>query len=185
MKVLIACEYSGIVREEFTKLGHYAVSCDLIDTEIPGNHYKGDVFDIINDGWDMMIAFPPCTHLAISGAKHFKEKREKNLILPALQFVCDLMNCNIEKVCIENPVGLINSKIEKPTQIIQPWQFGHGETKKTCLWLYDLPPLIPTNIVEGRENRIHKMPPSPERGKIRSKTYIGIARAMALQWCKL
>jgi len=180
MRVLIACEYSGIVREAFTKLGHDAYSCDLLETEIPGKHYKGDVMDIINDGWDLMIAHPPCTHLAVSGARWFKYK--KNEQIQALEFVKLLMHAPIKMMAIENPISIISTKIAKPDQIIQPWQFGHGETKSTCLWLKNLPKLIPTNIVEGREQRIWKMPPGENRWKERSRTFPGIAQAMAAQW---
>jgi site-specific DNA-cytosine methylase len=180
MKILIACEYSATVREAFRLAGHDAMSCDLLPTEIPGNHYQGDVFDIINDGWDMMIAHPPCTHLSVSGARWFKDKqKEQN---EALRFVSDLMSADIPRICIENPISIISTKIRKPDQIIQPWQFGHGETKATCLWLKGLPKLQPSNIVDGRENRIHKMSPGPERGKLRSITYRGIAEAMVEQW---
>jgi hypothetical protein len=180
MKVLVACEYSGRVRDAFTKLGHDATSCDLLDTDTPGKHYKGDVLDIINDGWDLMIAHPPCTHLAVSGARWFKEKAKEQE--EALEFVRVLLNAPIERIALENPISVISSKIRKPDQIIQPWQFGHGETKATCLWLKNLPKLVPTNIVEGREAKVHKMPPSPDRWKLRSTTYQGIADAMAQQW---
>jgi site-specific DNA-cytosine methylase len=180
MKVLIACEYSGTVRDAFIAKGHDAMSCDLLPTDKPGPHYQGDVFDIINDGWDLMIAHPPCTHLAVSGARWFKEKAKEQE--EALDFVRLLLNADIGKIALENPVSIISSKIRKPDQIIQPWQFGHGETKATCLWLKNLPLLTPTNIVEGREARIHKMPPSPERWKLRSTTFQGIADAMADQW---
>jgi site-specific DNA-cytosine methylase len=180
MKVLVACEYSGRVRDAFTKLGHDATSCDLLDTDTPGKHYKGDVLDIINDGWDLMIAHPPCTHLAVSGARWFKEKAKEQE--EALEFVRVLLNAPIKRIALENPISVISSKIRKPDQIIQPWQFGHGETKATCLWLKNLPKLVPTNIVEGREAKVHKMPPSPDRWKLRSTTYQGIADAMAQQW---
>lgn len=180
MKVLVACEFSGIVREAFKKLGHDAWSCDFEDTEIPGQHIKGDVLSILNDGWDLMIAHPPCTYLAVSGARWFKNRME--LQVKALKFVRMLMDSPVPKIAIENPVSVISSKIRKPDQIIQPWQFGHPETKATCLWLKNLPLLNPTNIVSGRENRIHKMPPSKDRGKERSRTYKGIAEAMAAQW---
>jgi site-specific DNA-cytosine methylase len=180
MKILIACEYSGIVRDAFKELGHYAVSCDLLPTEKPGMHYQGDVRNIINDGWDIMIAFPPCTHLAVSGARWFKDKQKEQL--EALEFVKMLIDAPINKIAIENPVSVISSKIRKPDQIIQPWQFGHGETKTTCLWLKNLPKLIPTDIVSGREQRIWKMPPSPDRWKERSRTFEGIAKAFANQW---
>ena len=179
-KVLIACEYSGTVRDAFIKAGHDAMSCDLLDSEVTGNHYKGDVRDVINDGWDLMICHPPCTHLAVSGARWFKEKQKEQA--KALEFVELLLNAPIPKICLENPVSIISSRIRKPDQIIQPWQYGHGETKATCLWLKNLPLLKPTDLVEGREARIHKMPPSPDRWKLRSKTYQGIADAMAAQW---
>jgi hypothetical protein len=182
MRVLIACEFSGTVRDAFKSLGHYALSCDLLPTEKPGEHYQGDVLDIINDGWDMMIAHPPCTHLAVSGARWFKDKQEEQA--QALLFVQALMDAPIEKIAIENPISIISSHIRKPEQIVHPWMFGHGETKATCLWLKNLPKLLPTNIVEGRENRIHKMPESHNRWKERSRTYEGIAKAMAMQWGK-
>lgn len=185
MKVLVACEYSGKVRDAFIKLGHNAVSCDLLPTDAPGPHYQGDVFDIIADGWDLMIAHPPCTHLAVSGARHFAAKQASGVQQEALRFVERLLNAPIERIALENPISIISSKIRKPDQIIQPWQFGHGETKATCLWLKNLPLLTPTNIVEGREARIHKMPPSADRWKKRSETYQGIADAMASQWSNL
>jgi site-specific DNA-cytosine methylase len=156
------------------------MSCDLLPTDIDGPHYQGDVFDVINDGWDLMIAHPPCTHLAVSGARWFKDKQQEQA--EALDFVRRLLNAPIERICLENPVSIISSRIRKPDQIIQPWQFGHGETKATCLWLKNLPKLAPTNVVEGREARIHKLPPTSDRWKIRSKTYQGIADAMAEQW---
>jgi hypothetical protein len=180
MKVLVACEFSGIVRSAFEQAGHDAVSCDLLPSEIPGQHYQGDVRDILYDGWDLMIAHPPCTHLAVSGARWFKEKAQEQE--QALMFVKELMQAPISKKCIENPVSIISSRIKKPSQIIQPWQFGHGETKKTCLWLDGLPQLQPSNIVGGRINRVHRMPPGPDRWKERSRTYPGIAQAMAEQW---
>lgn len=158
------------------------MSCDLLDTDVPGPHYRGDVRDIINDGWDLMIAHPPCTDLAVSGARHFAAKIADGRQGRALDFVRELLSANIPKIAIENPISVISSKIRKPDQIIQPWQFGHGETKATCLWLKGLPLLKPTNIVEGREPRVHKLPPSPDRWKIRSTTYKGIAEAMADQW---
>ncbi|MCW8965676.1 MAG: DNA cytosine methyltransferase [Candidatus Pacearchaeota archaeon] len=180
MNVLVACEFSGRVREAFTQSGHYAVSCDLLDTDIPGEHYQGDVLDIVNDGWDLMVAHPPCTHLAVSGARWFKDKIEEQK--QALEFVRQLLNANIPRIALENPVSVISSKIRKPDQIIQPWQFGHGETKATCLWLKDLPRLEPTKIVDGRQPKVHHMPPSSDRWKLRSLTYQGIATAMANQW---
>lgn len=181
MKVLVACEYSGVVRDAFLARGHDAVSCDLLPTEShDGPHYQGDVLDIINDGWDLMIAHPPCTHLAVSGARWFKDKREEQA--KALDFVRSLLDAPIPNIALENPVSIISSHIRPPDQIIQPWQFGHGETKATCLWLKNLPKLTPTNIVEGREPRVHLMSPGPDRWKERSRTYKGIAEAMAAQW---
>ena len=181
MKVLVACEFSGIVRDAFIAKGHDAISCDLLPTERPGPHYQGDVLKVIqNEYFEMMIAHPPCTHLAVSGARWFKDKIQEQK--EALDFVKKLMYCNINYVCIENPISIISSKIRKPDQIIQPWMFGHGETKATCLWLRYLPKLVPTNIVGGREARVHKMPPSPDRWKERSRTMQGIADAMASQW---
>jgi len=180
MKILIACEYSGTVREAFSKLGHDAWSCDILETEIPGNHLQCDVREILRDGWDMMIAHPPCTHLAVSGARWFKDKKVEQA--EALEFVRLLLNAPIERIALENPISIISSHIRKPDQIIQPWQFGHGETKATCLWLQNLPKLQPTNIVEGREQRIWKMPPGENRWKERSRTFEGIAQAMASQW---
>ncbi len=182
LKVLVACEFSGIVREEFSKMGHDAVSCDLLDSEIPGKHYRGDIRDLLDGDWDLMIAHPPCTHLAVSGAKWFRFKKKEQA--DALDFVQDLMDSNIPRIALENPISVISSHIRKPDQIIQPWQFGHGETKATCLWLKNLPKLVPTNIVDGREQRVFRTPPSPERWKIRSRTFQGIAKAMATQWGK-
>lgn len=180
MKVLVACEYSGTVRDAFIRTGHDAMSCDLLPTDVPGPHYQGNVLDVIGNGWDLMICHPPCTHLAVSGARWFKEKQEEQV--EALDFVRLLLAAPIPSIALENPVSIISSRIRKPDQVIQPWQFGHGETKATCLWLKNLPLLKPTNIVEGREARIHRMPPSPDRWKERSKTYAGIASAMAEQW---
>jgi len=182
VNILVACEYSGIVRQAFVALGHNAWSCDLLPTEIPGQHYQGDVRDLLKQKWDLMIAHPPCTHLAVSGARYFYRKQAEQA--EALEFVRLLMNAPIEHIAIENPISVISSRIRKPDQIIQPWQFGHGETKATCLWLKNLPKLQPSNIVEGREQRIHKMPPSPERWKERSRTFQGIANAMAAQWSR-
>jgi hypothetical protein len=180
MRVLIACEYSGAVRDAFLAVGHDAMSCDLLPTEAPGPHYQGDVCDVLDDGWDLMIAHPPCTHLAVSGARWFHLKLQEQA--DALDFVRLLMGSPIPRIAVENPVSIISSRIRKPDQIIQPWQFGHGETKATCLWLKGLPKLKPTNIVDGREARIHRLPPSQDRWKIRSTTYSGIAAAMADQW---
>ena len=180
MKILIACEFSGIVRETFANKGHYAISCDLLPTEKPGPHYEGDIYSVLDNGWDMMIAFPPCTHLCVSGARWFSEKQKEQK--EAIKFFMNLANADIPKIAIENPIGIMSTRWRKPDQIIQPWQFGHGETKATCLWLKNLPLLKPTDIVGGREARIHKMPPSEDRGKLRSITYKGIADAMADQW---
>ena len=180
MKILVACEFSGRVRDAFTRLGHDAVSCDLIDSLTLGQHYKGDVRDLLNERWDILIAFPPCTHLAVSGARHFYRKQvEQN---EALNFVRILMNCDIPRIAVENPVGIISTSIRKPDQIIQPWMFGHGEVKTTCLWLKNLPLLKPTNIVEGREQKCWRMAPSVDRAQKRSLTYEGISEAMATQW---
>jgi site-specific DNA-cytosine methylase len=180
MRILVACEFSGIVREAFAKRGHDAWSCDLLPTEIPGNHIQGDVLEILSGGWDLMIAHPPCTYLAVSGARWFKNRQKEQI--EALQFVEILMNVQITKTVIENPIGIISTHIRKPDQIIQPWQFGHGETKATCLWLKNLPVLQPTNIVSGRYNRVHREAPSPDRWMKRSRTFTGIAEAMAEQW---
>ena len=181
MRVLIACEFSGIVRDAFIRRGHDAWSCDLLPTESIGPHIVGGVLETINrECWDLMVAFPPCTHLAVSGARWFKEKRyEQN---HAIDFFMALINAPIDKIAIENPIGIMSTKYRKPDQIIQPWQFGHGETKATCLWLKGLPLLQPTNIVKGRHARVHREPPSPDRWKNRSRTYQGIADAMAEQW---
>ena len=180
MRVLIACEYSGTVRDAFIAQGHDAISCDLLETEKPGPHYQGDVRDMLCDGFDLMIAHPPCTDLAVSGSRHFfrKAQQQEN----ALAFVRTLMLAPIPRIAVENPVSIIASRIAPSTQTIQPWQFGHGEVKATCFWLVGLPPLEPTNIVEGREPRIHMMPPGPNRWKERSRTLPGIAAAMASQW---
>lgn len=182
MRVLVACEESQEVCKRFRAKGHEAYSCDIQECSggKPEWHIIGDVLGQLDKGWDMMIAFPPCTHLAVSGARWFKEKRKEQA--QALEFVRKLLLAPIDKIAIENPISIISSKIRKPDQIIQPWQFGHGETKATCLWLKNLPKLKSTNIVEGREARIHKMPPGPDRAKLRSKTYEGIAEAMADQW---
>lgn len=180
MKVLIACEFSGIVRDAFAAKGHDAWSCDLLPTERPGNHIQGDVLGILEDGWDLMIAHPPCTHLAVSGARWFNDKWAEQQ--RSLDFVGRLMKAPIRRIAIENPISIISSVFRKPDQIIQPWQFGHGETKATCLWLKGLKHLQPTNIVEGRIARVHREPPSPDRWKNRSRTYEGLAEAMANQW---
>lgn len=183
MRCLVACEYSGAVRDAFLAMGHDAMSCDLLPTDVPGPHYQGDVFDIIGDGWDLMIAHPPCTYLCVSGI-HWNTSRPERKIHTesALDFFQRLLNAPIPHIALENPVSVASSRIRPPDQTIQPWQFGHGETKATCLWLKNLPQLQPTNIVSGRENRIHKMAPSKDRWKLRSATYPGIAQAMAQQW---
>jgi len=181
MKILVACEFSGIVRDAFLAKGHHVISCDLLDTEKPGPHIKGDVKRILSlFKWDLLIAHPPCTHLAVSGARWFENKIKEQI--DALKFVQFLLDAPIDKIALENPVSIISSKIRKPDQIIQPWQFGCGETKKTCLWLKGLPKLKPTDVVCGRMPRIHMESPSPERWKNRSRTYEGIAKAMAEQW---
>lgn len=182
MNVLVACEFSGIVRDAFIKAGHEAVSCDLLPSETPGMHILGDVRDILDFGWDIMIAHPPCTYLAASGARWWSGRQWEQA--EAIEFVRLLMNAPIERIAIENPIGKLSSVIRKPDQIIQPWMFGHGETKATCLWLKNLPKLCPTDIVDGRADRIHRMPPGPERWRERSRTYPGIAEAMADQWGK-
>lgn len=180
MKVLIACEFSGIVRDAFIAKGHDAISCDLLPTEKPGPHEQRDVRHILNNRWDMIIAFPPCTHLAVSGARWFKDKTWERW--DAIKFFMIFAQALSEKIAIENPIGIMSTVFRKPDQIIQPWQFGHGETKATCLWLKNLALLKPTNIVEGREARVHREPPSKDRWKNRSRTYQGIANAMAEQW---
>lgn len=181
MRVLVACEYSGRVRNAFRGRGHDAWSCDLLDSEDGSRwHIKGDVLWELTGGWDLMIAHPPCTHLAVSGARWWPNKLVEQE--EALGFVRILMGAPIPRICIENPISKISTAIRKPDQIIQPWQFGHGETKATCLWLKNLPLLVPTNVVDGREARVHRMPPGPGRWKERSRTYDGIAKAMADQW---
>lgn len=180
MRVLVACEFSGAVREAFRDMGHNAWSCDLLETEIPGPHIVGDVLDIVGDGWDLMVAHPPCTHLAVSGARWWKDKGQEQA--DALEFVRALMAAPIDRIALENPISKISSAIRKPDQIVQPWQFGHGETKATCLWLKGLPKLRPTDVVEGREPKVHHMAPGPNRWRERSRTYAGIAAAMANQW---
>ena len=181
LRVLVACEFSGTVRNAFRELGHDAWSCDVLSAEDYGvHHLRGDVREFLKDGWDLMIAHPPCTHLAVSGSRWFKAKAKEQA--EALDFVRLLLGCRIPMIALENPVSVISSRIRKPDQIIHPWQFGHGETKTTCLWLKGLPKLEPTNIVAGRDARVHRMPPGPNRWKERSRTYPGIAKAMAEQW---
>lgn len=199
MNILVACEESQAVTKELRARGHNAFSCDLMDCSggFPGWHIKADVVPLLNgncsfvtqDGishsikkkWDMIIAFPPCTDLAVSGARYFKEKQKDGRQQKSIDFFMMFAEVDCPMVAIENPIGIMSTRWKKPTQIIQPWMFGHGETKATCLWLKGLPPLQPTNIVDGREQRVWKMPPSQERAKLRSKTYPGIAKAMAEQ----
>lgn len=179
MRVLVACEFSGIIREAFNRKGHDAWSCDLLESEIPGNHIKGDVLRYIRDGWDLMIAHPPCTYTAVSGNRwhHDSPLRERGYI-----FFMKLMQAPIDKICVEHPVSIISSRYRQPNQYIQPWMFGHGEIKATGLWLKNLPDLKPTNIVKGRQPRVHHESPGPDRWKNRSRTLPGIADAMADQW---
>ena len=195
MKILIACEFSGTVRDAFAKLGHDAWSCDLEPSETPGQHYQGDVMDIIADGWDLMIAHPPCTHLAVSGARHFEQKRKDGRQQQGIDFFMQIINAPIARMAVENPVGIMSTMYRKPDQIIQPWEYGHEATKSTCLWLKGLPLLKPTNIVSKGEfvtfpsgKRMSKWyadssKNSPkQREKVRNKTFQGIADAMAEQW---
>lgn len=180
MKVGVLCEYSGVVRDAFIRAGHDAISCDLLPTDSPGPHIQGDCLAQDWSGYDLLVCHPPCTHLAVSGARYFARKQKEQA--EALDFVRALMALPVPRIAIENPISVISSRIRKPDQIIQPWQFGHGETKATCLWLTGLPKLQPTNIVDGRNPRVHWLPPSPDRWKLRSTTYTGIADAMAQQW---
>ena len=190
MRVLVACEFSGVVRDAFIERGHDAVSCDILPTEQPGPHIQGDVLEILDEGWDLMIAHPPCTHLAVSGARWFKDKLEEQK--EALDFVRVLLDAPIPMIALENPVSVISTQIRKPDQIVQPYWFGDEATKTTCLWLKNLPPLEPTDMVGKGERHITKsgrslpkwynLPPSPDRAKIRSATFVGFAKAMAGQW---
>ena len=181
MRVLVACEYSARVRDAFRHYGHDAWSCDLLPCEgNPQWHLQSTVEGLLGNDWDLMIAHPPCTHLAVSGSRHFYRKQQEQA--EALDFVRLLMAAPIDRWCIENPVSVISTAIAPPQQIIQPWQFGHGEVKTTCLWLKNLPQLAPTMVVSGREAKVHRMPPGPNRWKDRSRTYQGIADAMGLQW---
>jgi hypothetical protein len=207
MRVLVACEFSGVVRDAFTKKGHFAVSCDLVPSETKGPHYEGDVMDMIygragelfcHKQWDLAIEHPPCDHVAVSGARWFPEKRADGRQRAAIKFFLDLWEAPVPRIALENPIGIMSGKQEylkkwypdlyerakilPEPQIIQPWQFGHGETKATCLWLKNLPKLVPTNIVPGREHRVHRMAPGPNRARDRARTYPGIAAAMAEQW---
>lgn len=180
MRALVACEYSGRVRDALRSRGVDAMSCDLLPTERPGPHYQGDVRDVLHDGWDLLIAHPPCTHLAVSGARWFKHKQQEQA--EALDFVRLLLNAPIPRIALEQPISIVASRIAPTSQVIHLWQFGHGERKTTCLWLINLPHLVPTNVVEGREERVHRMAPGPDRWKERSRTFQGIADAMADQW---
>lgn len=180
MRVLIACEFSGVVREAFSALGHDAWSCDLEPTERRGQHLQCDVRDVLARRWDLMVCHPPCTHLCVSGARWFHLKLAEQA--EAIAFARALWSAPIPMIALENPVSILSTHLRKPDQIIQPWQFGHGETKATCLWLKGLPKLVPTKIVEGREARVHRMPPGPNRWRKRSRTLPGIAAAMAEQW---
>lgn len=193
MRVLIACEYSGTVRDAFIGGGHDAMSCDLLPTDVPGPHYCGDVADVINDGWDLMIAHPPCTHLAVSGSRHFAAKRADGRQQAAIDFFMMLANAPILRIAIENPVCIMSSVWMPPSQTVQPWMFGHAEQKATCLWLKSLPQLQATDDVydemmllpRAQRERIHFMPPGPNRWKERSKTFAGLAHAMANQWSNI
>jgi len=198
MKVLVACEYSGKVRDAFIRVGHEAISCDILPTDSPGPHYEGDVLNILGDGWDLMIAHPPCTYLSVSGM-HWTTRglRDPKLTEDAMDFVNKLLNAPISKIALENPVSIISSRVRKPDQIVQPYEYGHDASKKTCLWLKNLPLLVPTQVIEPKvvgNKKIwgnqtasgqNKLPPSKDRWKIRSETYQGIADAMANQWGKL
>lgn len=181
MRVLVACEFSGVVRRAFRAQGHEAWSCDLLPAEDEDQHHiQANVLGVLQRKWDLLIAHPPCTHLAVSGARWFKDKQTEQAA--ALDFVRILLNAPVDRIALENPISIISSKIKKPDQIIQPWQFGHGEVKATCLWLKNLPKLMPTKIVDGRVARVHLAPPGPDRWKERSRTLPGIAAAMAEQW---
>ena len=184
MRILIACEESQSVCKEMQRLGHEAYSCDIIPCSggHPEWHLQVDALELLKMRWDMIIAFPPCTNLAVSGARYFKEKQADGRQQASIEFFMQFANADCKRIAIENPIGIMSTRYRKPDQIIHPWQFGHGETKATCIWLKGLPKLQPTDIVKGREQRIWKMQPGPERAKLRSKTYLGIARAMAEQW---
>jgi len=184
VNVLIGCEQSGVVRAAFEARGHKVLSCDLEPSAKPGPHYKGDIFDVIDYPWDLGIFHPPCTHTSVSGARHFRDKWADGRQACGVAFFLRLWRAcsHIPRFCFEHPVSIMSTLHRAPDQVVQPWQFGHGEVKATCLWLHNLPPLVPTNVVEGREERIHRMPPSPERARERSKTFSGIAEAMAAQW---
>ena len=182
MNVLVACEFSGRVRDAFARRGHYAVSCDLLDSESPGEHIKGDVLHYIDDGWDLIVAFPPCTDLAASGARHWPAKRADGRQAAAVEFVQRIWAARCPRVAVENPIGYLSTAFRKPSQIVQPWMFGHGETKATCLWLRELAALRATEVVEGRRGLVWRMPQTADRWLKRSRTYLGVADAMAAQW---
>lgn len=182
LRVLVACEFSGVVRDAFIARGHDAMSCDLLPTETSGPHYQGDVRDVLDYPFDLMIAHPPCTDLSVSGARYFAAKRMDGRQQASASFFMSLTKADIPMIAIENPVSIMSTLYRKPDQIIQPWQFGHGETKATCLWLKGLSLLEATDMVDGREPRVHRLPPSADRWKLRSATYQGIADAMADQW---
>ena len=193
-KVLVGCEFSGVVRDAFSALGHEAYSCDLLDSETPGNHIKGDILEILNDGFDIAIMHPPCTDLAVSGSRWFPEKRADGRQKASIDFFMAIANAPIPKMAIENPIGIMSTIWRKPDQIVQPWEFGHSEAKATCLWLKNLPKLVPTNIITPRDGNPkrgwdnqtasgqNKYGPSPDRWKKRAITYRGLAEAMAMQW---
>ncbi len=198
LRVLVACEYSGAVRDAFRALGHFALSCDLLPSDVPGPHYQGDVSDVLGAGWDMMIAHPPCTYLSVSGMHRTRRGlRDPQLTEDALSFVRLLMDAPIPRIAVENPISIISSRIRKPDQIVQPWQYGHDASKATCLWLKGLPSLTPTRLVEPRivdgrkrwgnqtDSGQNRLSPSVDRWKIRSATFSGIAQAMAEQWGSL
>lgn len=186
MKVLVACEFSGVVRDAFLVAGHDAMSCDLLPTESPGPHHQGDIFDVLDDGWDLMVAHPPCTYLANSGVRWLYEKPGRwQQMNDSARFFRALLDADIPHIAVENPVmhkHAVKVIGRRCDQSVQPWQFGHGETKTICWWLKGLPPLLPTHIVGGRVARVHRMAPSPDRGKERSRFYPGLAQAMAVQW---
>jgi len=184
MKILVACEESQAVTIELRRLGHEAYSCDVLPCSggHPEWHLQQDVVPLLNEKWDMVIAFPPCTDLCVSGARWFKEKRADGRQWESIKFFMQFANLDYPKIAIENPIGIMSTVWRKPDQIINPWQFGHGETKATCLWLKGLPLLKPTDVVEGREGRVWRMAPGPDRARLRSRTYQGLARAMAEQW---
>ncbi len=185
LRILVGCEYSGVVRDAFSALGHDAWSCDILPTEAPGQHIQGDVLQVLGAGWDAAIFHPPCTHLAVSGARWFPAKRADGSQQKAINFFMALTRAPIPRIAIENPVYIMSSHYRKPDQVIQPFMFGDPYMKTTCLWLKNLPPLRATNVVEGREQACWRMPPGPNRWKERSKTYPGIAQGMAAQWSQV